>query len=830
MNEGDAVAVEAEGAGRTWAGRVRPGNGVAGVAAARGDGVRADPRRRRLGLPPVLPPGLPPVLLPVLLAAFLAAFLTVGLLPLLTAAPALAAPKRSPQGPTQTTALAALAAPKQSPHERTQAAAPTPSSPSPSPQDRTQAATVAAHLRSDPVYVTDQLPRAVPRSTAPDYTAIAAGVTERTGVRTYVLVLPGAGSSMESKALLGAVHDRLGRDGLYVLIDEYSVSQAVAFGVRAPAEDAWSVQLHELPSDAGPLLSFERFADVIALGPEKAAQRAEAAREKYGSNGAHRGGGEEPDELHIGPTDRRNQSFLTGIALTGLPLLVLLISPYVRRWWRRRRTPAVDVVSLRKGDGEATPPRPPSRPRPLHWVEAAVALALAAAVALTATALFDQTTSSASPPPTGADLASRVDRVTDGLRHDPVYSDPESPRPLTPRQLADLRSRMKDADYGSVRVALVPQLPEDESGGNPEVFADALYRGLGKSGVYVVADPLTGDIDVVTYGVRIDANLVAFDLPDAISYDDSDERSADHRLGERLDDLLTFLADAPRTDTPETSSLGTDAPDPVEDAALPRLFSTDFWPGLLVGAIGAVFVFLVVAAVLGILGHAVPGLRPAAPGLRVVRPRNGGGGGGGSQGRGRSAAVIGFDAPTDPSSAYLRRTAREELDALAREFDPDAALPSGLRTRVWDCLDTATLLADRNAGGPDGRVDDDVPAADLAAAVALARMGRAALANRDTDKPCCALNPLHGPATGWRDAQYAPEDTRRRTIPVCDACRAFVTERPDLAHTRRLTLPSPSGGRGADRVPYEDAAGPLPAARRGVPQLIRQVREYAGVQ
>ncbi|WP_409236972.1 hypothetical protein [Streptomyces sp. PA5.6] len=763
--------------------------------------------------------------------------------------------------------------------------------PQPSPQDSTQAAALAAHLRKNPVYVTDQLPRAVPRSTAPDYAEVAEGIRKRTGVRTYVLVVPEPGAGTESKALLGAVHDRLGRDGLYVLVDEYSVSQAVAFGVRAPAKDAWTAQLYELPSDAGPLLSFERFADVVVLSPEKAARRAEAARDKYGSHGANGARGEEPDELHIGPTDRRNQSFLTGIALTGLPLLVLLISPYVRRWWRRQRprTSAVDVVSLSKGEEEG-PPRPRPRPRRLHWVEVALALVLAAAVALTATALFDETTSSAAPPPTAADMASRVDRVTDGLRRDPVYSDPESPRPLTTRQLDGLRSRMKDADYGAVYLALVPQMPDDESAGDAEAFADALQRGLGKSGVYVVADPISGDIDVVTYDVRIDANRIALDLPDGISYDASDERSDDHRLHQRLGRLLTFLDDSPRTDTPETSSLGTDVPDPVEDTALPRLFSTDFWPGLMVGAIGAVLVFLVVAAVLGIVGRVVPGLRPAAPGIRVIRQRGGGEGRGRGrdqgwgrgqdqgwgrargrrqgrsqgrgqgqgrgrsqgwgqgrgqgqgqgrgrsqgwgQGQGRSGALVGFDAPTAPSPAYLRRTAHEELAALSREFDPDAALPSRLRTRVWDCLDTATLLADRDAGGPDGRVDDDVPAADLAAAVTLARMGRAALANHDTDKPCCALNPLHGPATGWRDAQYAPEDSRRRTIPLCDACRAFVTERPDLAHTRRLTLPSPAGGRGAgaDRVPYEDVAGPMPAARKGVPQFIRQVREYAGVQ
>ncbi len=70
-----------------------------------------------------------------------------------------------------------------------------------------QAAYLADRLRENPVHVSDQLPREVPRSMAPDFARLA----ERTGVPTYVLVLPHQGGSDED--LLGAVHDRLGRDG-----------------------------------------------------------------------------------------------------------------------------------------------------------------------------------------------------------------------------------------------------------------------------------------------------------------------------------------------------------------------------------------------------------------------------------------------------------------------------------------------------------------------------------------------------------------------------------------------------------------------------------------
>ncbi|MEU5957307.1 hypothetical protein [Streptomyces sp. NPDC047525] len=652
----------------------------------------------------------------------------------------------------------------------------------------TQPAALADLLRADPVYVTDQLPRDIPRSTAPQFKKLA----QRTKVPTYVLVLPDQG--VGSDRLLAAVHDRLGRDGLYVLVDDMGVAEATAFGVRAPADDASTVALYELPYDAGPLLSFERFTDVIAQGGKKAAERAEAARQEDAAHG-------EEEKLHIDPVDRDNQSFVTGIALSGVPLLIIGLSPYVRRWWRRRVT----------GVGAAPKAAGPPRRLTARRVEAGAAVLVAGAIALGASLVFDQETADAAPPPTASDLSSRVDRVADGLRKGgPVYSDPESPHVLDSAQRRELEERAREFGRGPVFFALVPQLTEDESGGEPELFVEAVRQKMGAKGdhgVYVVADPLGGSIDVVTYDVRIDANLVAFDLPDSIRYGDDDDRSTDHRLGERLDDLMTYLDKAPRTDRPETSSLGMDdEPDPVEENELSPLFSGDFWPGLMVGAVAAGLVFGIVAALLGILRLAVPGLR---------RPRT----------TSAPSATTSFEAPPDPSRDYLRRTARDELDALAREFDAadeQSALASAVRTRVWDCLDTATLLADRD---PDGHVDDDATPADLAAAVALARAGRGALVG--ADKTCCALNPLHGPATGWRDAQYAAEDQRLRTIPVCAQCRVLVAVQPRLAHTLRLTLP---GARRGERVPYEEAPGPLPAARDGISQLIRKVREYAGVQ
>ncbi|TPQ22065.1 hypothetical protein [Streptomyces sporangiiformans] len=689
----------------------------------------------------------------------------------------------------------------------TGAATATPAQASPQAADDTsQAAHLADRLRTNPVYVTDQLPREIPHSTAPDFARLA----KRTGVPTYVLVLPGQ-STTNGEALLGAVHDRLGRDGLYVLVDYMGVTNAVAFGVRAPAADAETATLYELPYDAGPLRSFERFAEVVAQGGEKAAARAEAAREKYGSDG-----GEEPEQLYIGPADRENQSFLTGILLVGVPLLILLLAAFVRRW--RRRLPSARAAK----PGSTKPGAAASRvPR---GAVAGVALLTAVAIALGAWLTFDQTTSSAARTPTAADLSARVERVAKGLKQDPVYADPESPQVLDAGEKNRLRDRI--SEFGSSRsggpvfVSVVPQMYEDESAGDAYVFAEAVHAKVGRDGVYVVADPLEGDISVVSYGLRLDNNHLLFDLPDSISDgDDSGEsgESDGYRLSERLDRLMTFLDKTPRTDAPNSPDPDL-KPEPIESHALRPLFSGDFWPGLLVGAFAALLVFAIVAGVLGIVGAVLRRRNPAP----------------------LPTAALPFEAPTDPSTAYLRRTARTELGELARMFTEDQVPnPVGTGTgtgaealagvRAWDCFDAAMLLVD---GDIDAFADDGVDPASLVAVIVLARAGRAAFAG-DTNNLCCGLNPLHGPAVSRHHVRVSgpAETVRRRLLPVCQPCRETAIVEPSTVHTLRMTLPPGQEGQGdGERMPYEEVAGPLPAVRNGIPQLIDKVREFVSVR
>ena len=454
-----------------------------------------------------------------------------------------------------------------------------------------QAAHLADRLRTNPVYITDQLPREVPQSTTPAFAEVA----ERTGVPTYVVVLPGR--SAADPGLLGAVHKRLGRDGLYVLIDESHVVDAVAHGVDAPTDDAWTVALYEVPYDAGPLRRFERFVEVVAQGEKKAAARAEAARAKYDD-------GEEPAALYIGPSDRSDQSSLTGVLLAGVPLLILLLVPSVRRWWYRRpRTAGTTGAAWRK-EVRAS--------RALRWTLPVLALASAVAIAVTAPLVFDETRSSWSPRPRAIDLNARLDRVAEGLAQDPVYADPESPRVLDSAQLARLHDRIRafarSQDGGPVFVSLVPQLTEDESGGDAEAFAAAVHDKLGEDGVYVVADPASGEIDAFNHGLRLDGYSLLFDLPESITNGDTEAAEADdHFLGERLSALMTVLDKTPRTDEPNSPGEPYPVTNPVTEDDLPPLYGADFWPALFLGALAAGLVFGLVAGVLGIVRRVLGG-------------------------------------------------------------------------------------------------------------------------------------------------------------------------------------------------------------------------------
>ena len=677
-------------------------------------------------------------------------------------------------------APAAHAAPHAAPRDDAPAAAPS------------RTAYLAAQLRKNPVYISDQIPRSVPRSAAPAFAKQA----ERTGVPTYLLVLPSGTVAAESEALLAAVHDRLGRDGLYVLLEEGSAHPDVAtFGVDVPAESASRATLYELPFDAGGLRAFTHFVDVLEAGDREAARRAESAADEQQE-------GKEPPELYISDTDREDQSSLTGLHLTGVPLLILLLG-----WLLKRNTGG-------------------------RWVRmryvGPLAGATALVIALGAPQVFDETRSSGDQPPTARDLTARIDRVAESLRSEPVYADVESAPELSPGRRAALSKRIAALDV-PVRIAVVPMSTEDESGGESDLFAESLHRSLRKEAVYVVAAPDAASISVVNYGARLnDAQL--YDYTEEIRYAPGvpDEEKNPRALYEQLNALIAHIEDIP-AGPPGKPYLDPDpAADPLEDDVLPPLLYSDgTWAGAQSGVIAAALVTGVAAAVVAIVRR-MRGLGPAG--------RTGGPGATGAGGKALEAPY----APARPGTGWLRRTARRELGELNAEFDLRSGDPGDSedtsRIRAWKCLDAATLLLDQQG---DRRVDSDADAPTLATAIVLLRAGRAALAGESRgsgtgDGPAeqlCSLNPLHGPAVSHSKFKREGMD-RARSQPVCVSCRTALTgqlTREAALRTRLLRLRAERSG---PYLRYDRLPGPLGASGADgitTDHLVDNVLEHLGV-
>ncbi|MFF9477887.1 hypothetical protein [Streptomyces sp. NPDC014733] len=737
---------------------------------------------------------------------------------LLSGAPAVARP--SPAAPAHPASAQPAAAQPAAGHAAltraagaTAAKAPAPAASGPD-APRSGRAYIAEQLRRDPVYISDQVPREAPRSSAPVFAAQAA----RLRVPVYVMVLPDTALGSDGAGFLAGVHDRLGRKGLYVALSGPGMPEVQTYGVALPgARDAATATLYEMPYDATARELFQHFVDVLLSG--RAHERAEAGRTASGH-------GAEVPQLHPDFVDRENQSFVTGIAVAGIPLSVVLLGLYTRRRLRLRRARggapvpgprAAPALSLRKsGDApekqvrtaERTPRRgapggerkgaaaPPGRfaglRRPPRTVTVllAVAVVLAGGLAVTAARLFDDRSYGDDAIPTPADMRARIERVAAGLRHDPLYTDPESEPVLTSAERTRLHERLA-ALHVPVLVVAVPSLSDDESGGDDDIFVRTLHQRLHRDALFVLADPLSDTLSVVNHGAPINAYALPnslFTLP---------ERGDTRTLGDRLDAVLRDVARAPRDTTVSRPYDPGAADDPVAEKVLPSVFAADFAPGLMIGTFLAALLLGLVATVRALVAA-------------VLRRRTA---------DGRAAGDMAVEAPAEPSLTWLRRTARQEADALAAALDAHDSLPEPAHRRAWECLDAAALLID---GDGDGRVDADATPSSLACAVALARAGRAAVAEAAAPERLCHRNPLHGPAHGTRRIA-PPGGGRARSLPVCKRCRAVP------APVLRLG-PAADSGR-AERVPYPELPGPLAALSTGtrIDQLTRDVREYFGV-
>ncbi|MCZ2525802.1 hypothetical protein [Streptomyces sp. HB2AG] len=629
---------------------------------------------------------------------------------------------------------------------------------------------IAEGLRENPVWISDQIPRDVPRSAARLFERAA----ERTGVPTYVVVTAAPGPPGPAGVeLLDELHERTGRDGLYVHYDKDAATGAVrvhgtADLTDAVAERAMLLADLELPYDAGPVLEFDRFTEILASG---------RAEERAGTAGARVAGHDTPDRLHPSVTDMENRGAVTGTLVTGLPLLVLTTTALVRR---RRGTE-----------------RPASRRR-------AVLVVLGTAGAGGAVAAGCWLLLGTVPPrpvaqPTGPEMAARVERVVEGLERSPLYVDPETAEALAPGDRARLRERIAGMDV-PVLVAAVPMQDADESAGDGEVLAHSLHGRIGRDAVHVVADTASGTVDIASFGVDR-AGLESYYLPAVARGLGSYGEDTD--LAGTLDEVLRYIGTTPqgRPGPPLPPEL---PPAPADEDALPSLFAGDFWAGaMFTGPAAALLGVGLVAGALASFDRLQH--RTATPGpLPYARNR--------------------------PSTGLLRRTARREAALLSELLDGRAVGrgagdeegdAAAVRARHYHRLATELLEPSRGDCGDGG----DGPLELLCAAV-LARAGRAVLEEdprvavgaagkagakapgssagaRPRYEPC-RLNPLHGPAL--QSLRVPTPSGSRRSARVCAACAASPATAS--ANGPRLLLHLPLGPRG-ELVPHQEVPGPF---------------------
>ncbi|MFC6885770.1 MULTISPECIES: hypothetical protein [Actinomadura] len=126
--------------------------------------------------------------------------------------------------------------------------------------------TLAAALRRSPIHVDRSLSAAMP---AAERRRLAAAF-RRAPAPVFVLLVPlvKGGTWSDPEQLATVVHDRLGRDGIYVTLDDAPDQiQAYEFGGEWQARDAaWAVNLDRAMNDASLVSRLDRLAGLLAAG------------------------------------------------------------------------------------------------------------------------------------------------------------------------------------------------------------------------------------------------------------------------------------------------------------------------------------------------------------------------------------------------------------------------------------------------------------------------------------------------------------------------------------------------------------------------------------
>ncbi|MFI0349350.1 hypothetical protein [Actinomadura sp. 9N407] len=171
---------------------------------------------------------------------------------------------------------------------------------------------LAERLAADPIHVTDHAPREVPADAA---RARIRALVARLGVPAYVVVGPASlpVSQIDNRDLIPLLHDRLNKDGVYIVTNASGNGSARQYGGSLPAEQAWLTARIELPYKADVVAHVERFVEIMTA-PDIAA-RITRRREAV-----------EPPRRDLGgERDRKEQrAMVIGTAIGTLPVILLL--------------------------------------------------------------------------------------------------------------------------------------------------------------------------------------------------------------------------------------------------------------------------------------------------------------------------------------------------------------------------------------------------------------------------------------------------------------------------------------------------------------------------
>ncbi|WP_444960494.1 hypothetical protein [Nocardiopsis sp. M1B1] len=432
--------------------------------------------------------------------------------------------------------------------------------------------------------------------------------------------------------VLPALVDRVGADGLYVLLQPGSVPRALAEGVDLPVEAAADTVFYAPGTDYyGTPLGEVADAFTAALADPDAQATADRYRQEYSSDQGPTAWEEFLGDLDpttsVGP---ENLGFLVSTATGAL----LTLSLFHVGWRLRRGGSTVAAVAVASVFGLALPAAGVAGA--LHYMDS---------VPLGANELPDPLERARSQPPYVPSTV-RVERVAEGLGDGSVYADPLSP--LSREGLADVAER---AERSSVPVyaVLLPMAGTDESEGDPERFAHALHHVLGEDGVYAVitqeAYEETPETTVLAFGVDLDTYYLGQALDEGEAATPAQELAL----------LLEAVEELPRDPEAADPVPYDTSTDPLEPRT--ERFWEDFWAGALF--LGPIIGAALLGAVLGTV---------ALVRVSLVRRRR------------------------QPSPRALRRTAERERARLAALISSDRA--GRLPVAMMPSVEAALMVVD----------------------------------------------------------------------------------------------------------------------------------------